>query len=163
MVIAVLIFSAALLIYYKTTTNLSDQDEELLGELLVDAKIISGSLMSQGYPYDWIESNGVRIGITNDNRINETKLELFSMVPYNDSRKLLGTVHDYYVYFRDRNNNIIPFNETHEGIGKPGVNSTNIKTSMPGVVFEDPKKLVKVTRLVIKESDIVKMVIYLWC
>jgi len=157
MIIAVLIFSAAILIYYKTTTNLSDQDEELLDDLLIDAKSISNSLMSQGCPYNWIEDNVVRIGITNDNRINETKLEQFSRIPYNDSRKLFGTAYDYYVYFRDRNNDIIPFNETLEGIGKPGVDSTNIQT------VEKPKKLVKVTRFVIKKSDIVKMVIYLWC
>jgi len=157
MIIAVLIFSAAILIYYKTTTNLSDQDEELLDDLLIDAKSISNSLMSQGYPYNWIEDNVVRIGITNDNRINETKLEQFSRIPYNDSRKLFGTAYNYYVYFRDRNNDIIPFNETLEGIGKPGVDSTNIQT------VEKPKKLVKVTRFVIKKSDIVKMVIYLWC
>ena len=156
MIVAVLIFSAAILVYYKTTTNLSDQDETLLDDLLIDAKSISGSLMSQGYPYNWIEDNVVRIGISNDNRINETKLEQFSRIPYNNSRKLFGTAYNYYVYFRDRNNNIIPFNESLEGIGKPGVNSTNIQT------VENPKKLVKVTRLVIKKSDIVKMVIYLW-
>lgn len=156
MIVAVLIFGAAILVYYKTTTNLSDQDETLLDDLLIDAKSISSSLMSQGYPYNWIEDNVVRIGITSDNRINETKLEQFSRIPYNNSRKLFGTAYDYYVYFRDRNNNIIPFNESLEGIGKPGVNSTNIQT------LENPKKLVKVTRLVIKKSDIVKMVIYLW-
>lgn len=151
MIVAVLIFSAAILVYYKTTTNLSDQDETLLDDLLIDAKSISGSLMSQGYPYNWTEDNVVRIGISDNNRINETKLEQFSGIPYNNSRKLFGTAYDYYVYFRDRNNNIIL-----EGIGKPGVNSTNIQT------VENPKKLVKVTRLVIKKSDIVKMVIYLW-
>lgn len=156
MIVAVLIFGAAILVYYKTTTNLSDQDETLLDDLLIDAKSISSSLMSQGYPYNWIEDNVVRIGITSDNRINETKLEQFSRIPYNNSRKLFGTAYDYYVYFRDRNNNIIPFNESLKGIGKPGVNSTNIQT------LENPKKLVKVTRLVIKKSDIVKMVIYLW-
>ena len=156
MIVAVLIFGAAILVYYKTTTNFSDQDEALLDDLLIDAKSISGSLMSQGYPYNWIEDNVVRIGITSDNRINETKLEQFSRIPYNNSRKLFGTAHDYYVYFRDRNNNIIPFNESLEGIGKPGVNSTNIQT------VENPKKLVKVTRLIIRESDIKKMVVYLW-
>ena len=156
MIVAVLIFSAAILVYYKITTNLSDQDEALLDDLLIDAKSISGSLVSQGYPYNWTKDNVVRIGIINDNRINETKLEQFSRIPYNDSRKLFGTAHDYYVYFRDRNNDIIPFNETLEGIGKLGVDSTNIQT------VESPKKLVKITRLIIRESDIEKMVIYLW-
>ena len=64
MIIAVLIFGAAILIYYKTTTNLSDQDEALLDDLLIDAKLISGSLMSQGYPYNWSKDNVARIGIT---------------------------------------------------------------------------------------------------
>lgn len=156
MVVAVLIFGAAILVYYKTTTNLSDQDEALVDDLLIDAKSISSSLMSQGYPYNWTKDNVTRIGITDDNRVNESKLEQFSRIPYKDSRKLFGTTYDYYVYFRDRDNNIIPFNETHEGIGKPGVDSTNIQTA------ENPKKLVRVTRLIIREADIKKMVVYLW-
>ena len=156
MIVAVLIFGAAILIYYKTVTNLSDQDEALLNDILIDAKSISGSLMSMGYPYNWTKDNVVRIGITNNNRINETKLEQFSKIPYKDSRKLFGTAYDYYVFFRDRNNNIMPFNESLEGIGKPGVNSTNIQ------IIENPKKLVKVTRLIIRKSDIAKMVVYLW-
>lgn len=156
MIVAVLIFGAAILVYYKTVTNLSDQDEALLDDLLIDAKSISSSLMSRGYPYNWTKDNVVRIGISDDNRINETKLEQFSRIPYKDSRKLFGTAHDYYVFFRDRNNNIIRFNESLEGIGKPGVDSTNIQT------VENPKKLVKVTRLVVKKSAIAKMVIYLW-
>jgi len=155
MIVAVLIFGAAILIYYKAVTNLSEQDEALLDDLLIDAKTISGSLMSMGYPYNWSKDNVVRIGISDDNRINETKLEQFSRIPYKDSRKLFGTIYDYYVFFRDRNNNIMPFNESLEGIGKPGVNSTNIQ------IIENPKKLVKVTRLVVKDLDIAKMVIYL--
>ncbi len=156
LIIGVIIFGSAILIYYKSTTNLSDQDEALLDDLLIDAKIISSSLMSDGYPVNWSKDDVKRIGITHKNRINETKLEQFSKIPYKDSRKLFGTVYDYYVFFRDRNNNIIPFNESLEGIGNPDVNSTNIQT------VETPKKLVKITRLVVKKSAIAKMVIYLW-
>jgi len=156
LIIGVIIFGSAILIYYKTTTNFSDQDEALLDDLLIDAKTISSSLMSNGYPYNWSKDNVSRIGIITNNRINETKLEQFSMISYKESKKLFGTIYDYYVFFMGRNNNIIPFNESLEGIGKSGVNSTNIQT------VENPKKLVKVTRLLIKDSDIAKMVIYLW-
>ena len=156
LIIAMLVFGSAILIYYKNITNLSDQDEELLDDLLIDVKSISNSLVSQGYPYNWNKDNVVRIGITDNNRFNETKLEQFSMIPYNEGRKLFGTAYDYYIFFRDRDNNIVPFNESLEGIGKPGVNFTNIQT------VENPKKLVKVTRLIVKESEIEKMVIYLW-
>ena len=156
LIIGIIIFGSAILIYYKTTTNLSDQDEALLDDLLIDAKTISSSLMSQGYPYNWSKDDVVRIGISNDNRINETKLEQFSMISYKESRKLFGTVYNYYIFFRDRNNNILRFNESLEGIGKADVNSTNIQ------IVKNPKKLVKITRLVIKDSDIAKMVIYLW-
>jgi len=152
----VLIFGSAILIYYKNITNLSDQDEELLDDLLIDAKLISNSLMSSGYQTNWNSDNVERIGITDDNRVSESKLAEFSKIPYKESKKLFGTVYDFYVFFTDRNNNIIPINSSSEGIGKPGVNSTNIQT------VENPKKLVKITRLIVKESDIKKMVIYLW-
>jgi len=112
--------------------------------------------MSSGYQTNWNSDNVERIGITDDNRVSESKLAEFSKIPYKESKKLFGTVYDFYVFFTDRNNNIIPINSSSEGIGKPGVNSTNIQT------VENPKKLVKITRLIVKESDIKKMVIYLW-
>lgn len=156
LIIAMLVFGSALLLYYKNITNLSDQDEELLDDILIDVKSISNSLVSQGYPYNWSKDNVVRIGITDNNRVSEEKLAEFSKIPYKESKKLLGTIYDYYVFFTDRNNNIMQINSSLEGIGKPGVNSTNIQT------VENPKKLVKVTRLIVKESEIEKMVIYLW-
>ena len=156
LIIAVLIFGSAVLIYYKNITNLSDQDEALLDNILIDAKIISNSLMSSGYKTNWNKDNVERIGITDDNRVSEAKLAEFSKIPYKESKKLFGTIYDYYVFFTDRNNNIIYINSSLEGIGKLGVNSTNIQT------VENPKKLVKVTRLIVKESEIEKMVIYLW-
>ena len=156
LIIAVIIFGSAVLIYYKNITNLSDQDETLLDDILIDAKIISNSLMSSGYQTNWTKDNVERIGITDDNRVSEAKLAEFSKIPYKESKKLFGTIYDYYVFFTDRNNNIIYINSSLEGIGKTGVNFTNIQT------VENPKKLVKVTRLVVKESEIEKMVIYLW-
>lgn len=156
LIIAILIFGSAILIYYKTVINLSDQDEVLLDDILADAKTISGSLITNGYPTNWSKDNVSRIGVITNSRVNETKLEQFSRISYKESRKLFGTTHNYYVFFRDRNDNIIPFNESLEGIGKQGINSTNIQT------VENPRKLVKVTRLIIRESDIAKMVIYLW-
>jgi len=156
LIIAVIIFGSAVLIYYKNITNLSDQDEVLLDDLLIDAKIISNSLMSSGYQINWNKDNVERIGITDDNRVSTEKLAEFSKIPYKESKKLFGTIYDYYVFFTDRHNNIIYINSSLEGIGKPDVNFTNIQT------VENPKKLVKITRLVVKESEIEKMVIYLW-
>jgi len=43
-----------------------------------------------------------------------------------------------------------------EGIGKPGVNLTNIN------ILQNQKMLVKVTRITIRNSDIQKMVVFLW-
>ena len=144
------------MIYYKNITNLSDQDEELLDDLLIDAKLISNSLMSSGYQTNWNSDNVERIGITDNNRVSESKLAEFSKISYKESKKLFGTVYDFYVFFTDRDNNVVQINSSLEGIGKPGVNSTNIQ------IVENPKKLVKITRLIVKESNIEKMVIYLW-
>jgi len=166
-IIALLIFVIALVIYYEYTTNLSNQDKGLLDDLLGDAKTISSSLVSAGYPTNWTNTTVERIGLTNnDQRIDETKLDAFLGMTYKDSRKVFGTKYDYFVFFEDRNNDITEIGGDSEkcGVGHPDADqeiegseclSINLTTI-------NPEKVVKITRLVVYDSEIVKMVVYVW-
>ena len=156
MIIAIVIFGVAIAVYYKTMTNISNQDEVLLDDILLSAKSISDSIMTEGYPYNWTESNVTRIGIITEDKVNETKLSYFSNISYKKTKNVFGTIHDYYVFFVDSKGSPIKINQTHEGIGKPGVNSTNINEK------ENPKKLASVKRIVVKNNKITKMVVYAW-
>jgi len=156
MIIAIVIFGVAIAVYYKTITNVSDQDEVLLDDILVNAKSISNSLLTEGYPKNWTQSNVTHIGIVTDEMINQTKLGIFSNMDYSYTKKIFGTVYDYYVFFENGNGSKIRINETKEGIGKPSINSTNINEQ------ENPKKLAKVTRIVAKNNNPARMVVYVW-
>lgn len=156
LIIAVVIFLGALLLFYKYSINTVDIEKKDIGDLLLDAKLISSYLVSAGYPTDWQEHPGdiMLIGLTNGNmEINPKKVQEFSNLVasnYTKSRKLLSTTHDYYVFFEDKNNNIIRI----EGVGEDwvGKDYTN----------ENQEDIIKTIRFVNYNSTIIKLVLYVW-
>jgi len=99
-VIASVIASLMVISYYTYTTNLSKEDVGLLDELVADTKTVSSSLTSAGYPANWDTNTVTRIGFTdNYNRIDNDKFGEFVKINYNKSKKLLGTIYDYFLFF----------------------------------------------------------------
>ena len=96
-VIALVIFSFALISYYTYTTNISKQDSSAMDEVISDAKTVSSSFTSGGYPDNWDSSTVTMIGFTdNYNRIDNEKFGEFNKIKYNKTKKLLGTIYDYF-------------------------------------------------------------------
>ena len=129
-VIGTLIFSFMLIAYYTYTANISKQDSLTARDLLLDAESVSSSLLLGGFPDNWNNNTVQSIGVTNSNqRVNNTKFLNFEGLPYNKTKKLFGTVYDYFIFFTDENANITPV-EGVCGVGHLGVNSTyNIKSA----------------------------------
>jgi hypothetical protein len=143
----------AITIYFEFTNNLSNDTEEEINEMVLDAKTISNSLMSQGYPTDWNNATVQKIGITNGNyRINQTKLESFANIPYAQGRSMFDTRFNYYVQLKTQNGTIIQTN------GNNGI----------GISPNTTTKLVQITRAVVYDSNttnkstITRLVIQLW-
>ncbi len=121
-VIATFIFSFMLIGYYAYTTNISNRDSIVLGDLISDAESMSSSLLLSGFPDDWDTTNVQSIGITNNNqRINRTKFNEFMKIGYNRSKKLFGTTYDYILYFLNESGDIQNV-EGFCGTGNPLVN-----------------------------------------
>ena len=154
LILALLVFTAILTMYYKTDINTSQQDNKNLNELTMEARIVTNDILSQGIPKAWNKTNVRKIGIMDNNRINMTKLVYFSELPYNDTKSYLRTKYDYYLYFK-RDGNIIKINGK-DGIGKPGVNATNLEQA------EKPNKVIRLTRIVILEHDPARMEFIIW-
>jgi hypothetical protein len=115
--------------------------------MVLDSKTISNSLMSPGYPADWNTSNVQKIGLTDGNyRINQTKLENFGNIELTRARSIFDTRFNYYIQLRNQNGTTIPING-NLGIGTPANNTA---------------KLVQITRVVIYNSSMIKLVIQLW-
>jgi hypothetical protein len=76
--IGVLIFSIVIITYFYYASHTEYSDETLISSLLSEAKTISNSLVTQGYPLNWTAANVTTVGITNgDFRINTTKLSFY--------------------------------------------------------------------------------------
>jgi len=122
--IALFIFSFMLIVYYTYIKDISGQDYLEASDLISDAESLSSSLLLTGFPYEWDITTVQSIGITDNNqRINKTKLLNFEKLNYNRTKKLFGTIYDYFIFFTDENNTVINV-EGICGIGNPLVNST---------------------------------------
>ena len=120
-VIATLLFLFVLLIYYAYSTNMSKRDSSAMDSLISDSKTISAYLTSGGFPDNWEASDVVRIGFTDDyNRIDNTKYREFTKINYTESKKLLGTGYDYYLFFVNESGDIQNV-EGFCGVGYPGI------------------------------------------
>lgn len=146
------LFLVGIIAFYVYSLNQPGEAEDNFEILIYEGKVISDNLMSSGYPKEWNSTNVVRLGITDENVINETKIiSLYDMIvngEYNATKNLLNTNYDY-LFFLEGNSSQIEF----QGIGKPGVNkSTKI----------DARNLIKTTRFTIYKNKTVPLYLYVW-
>ena len=145
--IGMLIFTIVIVIYYEYAYTVDQSTSKITSEFLMDAKSISSSLVTQGSPPDWNEASVEMIGITDGNqRVVQSKLDEFADMNYTFIRSKLRTAYELYVFFEDLEGQRILI-DGNEGIGLVPTNSDN---------------LVALTRIVIYNSELVKMVVQVW-
>ncbi len=127
--IALLLFTITLVVYFGYTNNFQKQGKGDLDVLLSDAKSISSSLILSGYPEGWDNATVIRIGIADDQAVNTTKLNYFRQLNYTRAKKIFGTNLDYFVFFADKNDNVLNVMGIC-GVGSPMAATTfNTKTA----------------------------------
>jgi len=140
--IAIMIFSIIVFLYYSYYGNLIQDPEGVLEEMILDAKGISTSLMSTGLPAGWKATNVQRIGLTENNfRLNKTKLNSFVNLSYANATRTMSTRFEVYFFLEDEN---------------------STRSYIFGQAPVDQKYLVQIIRLVILDSDVYRMVLHLW-
>lgn len=144
--VAILIFVISLVIYFEYVNNLSKEEETKLGEMLMSAKTVSNNLMSRGYPYSWNQTDVNVIGIVDNKRINQTKIERFYNMSHDIAKFDFGIINNYYFYLENRN----------------GQKITIDNKEYTGELPDNPVKLVKINRLTIYNGSIVKAVVQVW-
>ena len=152
---AFIIFIGALIFFYKFSIDLTSSGQSAAADLITNGKDVSNLLMKSGYPPNWNLSSVILFGLTDDEHLNVTKVYFFSQQEYNASKGLLSTQYNYYIFFEYANGTQAMVGNV-SGIGKPGVNSSNI------LQVENPKNIIKIDRLVIYNVSIVKMKVYIW-
>ena len=150
--IAVIIFSVGIVVFFIYSVNFSGEAKENLDSLSYEGDVLFNSLLSEGYPQDWSLNSVVKIGILDNDRINETKLEMFYNLAKDDYQKtksIFNTRFDYYFFM---NENMTINSKGVSGIGKPGINKDNINA----------KNLIKITRFTIYREKPVTTYLYIW-
>jgi len=140
--VGIMIFIMVILIYYQYYGNLVDESEAEWQEIIIDSKSISTSLISAGYPADWTNDTVEILGLTDGNyRINSTKWLQLKNMTYAQSRDVLKTRFDFYLFLQADNGTVLD---------SAGLNAT------------DPNFLVQTTRFVIYNSSVHRMVLHIW-
>ena len=121
--IGLLLFLFTLLVYFNYTNNIQKQEKGELNAMLSDAKGISSSLTLKGFPLDWNSTNVIRIGISDDQKVNTTKLKSFKQLNYSVAKKKFGTIYDYFIFFVNENDGVLNIYGIC-GVGHPLVNTS---------------------------------------
>lgn len=152
LIIGFIIFSFAIIFFYFYSFNYSNETEDILELLTYNGNFIADSILSPGYPNDWTEETAIKIGIADNGKINQTKLERFynlAQTDYNKTKTLFNTKEDYYFFLQK------PFTINSvliEGIGKPGITATTITSS----------NLLKITRFTIYQNKPTTAYVYIF-
>ncbi len=147
LMIASVIFVAAIATFYLFSLNNSHETEQNLQSLQYDGNNIADNLLSEGYPENWTQSDVIRIGILSEEKINEDKLLNFNELAqtnYEKTKSTLDSRNDYYITFSE---NITLNNNSIDYIGLKGAT---------------PKNLVKTTRLTVYKERPIVIYINVW-
>ncbi|HHE36578.1 MAG TPA: hypothetical protein ENL16_02065 [Candidatus Woesearchaeota archaeon] len=164
--ISMLLFILAVILSVNIIIN-SFPTSNVFEELKTDASKISEILLSEGYPSDWDNESVIRPGLLTANRLNKTKVINAMNMSYSSLKPKLQALHDFIVIFEDPAGDMIEF----EGlcvIGSPDVSISStgsgplIDCHNPDFTTIDYDNMIRIIRLVIYESRIIRMVVYVW-
>ena len=156
LMIASIIFISGMLLFYMYSINYPKEGNEKLDKLFNSGEFIAEILLSEGLPSDWDENTVVRIGLTSDKKINDTKLERFYNMAnepinpdgYKKAKSLFNTNYNFFMNFSE------PI--TIEG--------TPIEEGGIGKNFEGEQvtNLIKITRITSYQNKLVSLNLYIW-
>lgn len=160
-IIATVIFTVCLALFYRYVPSLNRQELTNLDEARLDAEMIANSLSTEGYPAGWSEATVERLGITDDGRrINATKVEMLNNLTgqaYQQSKELFSVRSDFVVFFTDTEDMPLAI----AGIYHVGNASLDMGNRIDTVRIPG-SSLTGLTRLLTFEERPVKMVVYAW-
>ena len=145
--VAGVIFVVAVVLFYLYTLNFSSGSDDVAANLNYEARILSDSLLSEGFPLDWNENNVAEIGILSVGKVNNTKVKNFYDLSQNDyqrTKNLFNVANDYYAYFDE----VIEVDGTQ-------INGIGLQES-------NPDNLVKISRIVIHDNKIKTLHVKVW-
>lgn len=155
MFLSILVFIAAMTFFFKSEVNASRIEESILDDLVLESRNVGDLIMSQGTPTNWTNGTVREVGLVQDYHLTQAKLDSMRSMTYDNMRNKLRTKYDFYMYFTSKYGPV-DIGGYNFGIGKPGVNSTNVNQ------VEDPDHIVKAARFAYYENVPVRITLLLW-
>jgi hypothetical protein len=121
-----------------------------------DAVHLSSQLLTQGYPKNWTNNTVIMPGIAKDNRINITKLDEYSKIPY-EQTKLLYHISSEYIFFFTNGTHVLNITKCIQGY--PVAVDAECNPLLDSVSYSD---LSKIDRIVLLNETTMRMTIYAW-
>jgi len=163
-ILAMLIFVTATVASIRMINSIYSGDE--FQRIITISESISESMLSTGYPEDWNNNSVIRIGLLTEDKLNITKLEYLYNTEYHESKRLLNTKYNYFMYFSYNNQtiSILEINNTKVcGYGSQEIireySNNTCKISMNESQY---KNIAKIVRLVAYNHSIIQMTVYVW-
>jgi hypothetical protein len=154
--IAILIFALFTTMYFIYEPNLGNNQDEQQA-IILEAKTIAASLVSEGVPSDWQNQTFddiLRMGILGEDRtVDPHKIAKFynmSNKNYQEAKSIMDLTKEYYVYLVDK-----------EG-DKIEIDVDGIPTVAGGLEPDDPDKVSRLTRIVPYENSLANLVVLVW-
>ena len=147
LIIGAIIFSIGIIAFYFFAINSQQEQSDKLEELNYAATSLADNFLSEGLPENWNSSNVIRLGVTNNNKINQTKLDRLynlSIQDYSLTKNRFNTIKEYYIVFKDP---VIIEGQQVSFIGKIPQNQNN---------------LIKQTRLSVYQDKPLTIEVYAW-
>jgi hypothetical protein len=121
-----------------------------------DAVYISDKLLLAGYPEDWNSTNVIMLGVGGNNRINETKILAFDTLDYYSTKTLLHVTSDFIFFIR----NSTQIQNISQCVHGYDLNTdAECNPILTDVNYDD---LVKIDRLIIYDSKVMILTLYVW-
>ena len=147
LIVAFFLFTGGIVLFYYYSLNYSTEGKQAIEGLSYDGNLIADGLLSEGFPDNWNKTNVTKIGLLNEKKINQTKLERFYNLSVDDYSRTKSLFNTKYNYFLTMSEPIIIDGGEIEGIGQRNLN---------------PKNLVRVTRFTIYQNKPVTLHIEMW-
>ncbi len=152
-----LFFLFAIVLSVKLITNALEPNT--FEEVYSDAQVLSDSFMGEGFPPDWDASDVVTIGLTTESRLNATKIARLYTIPYADTKALLNSPYEYYLYFSNDTANLEL--EGQCGYGMPGSVVWSAGCTSPQMTL-NATNLVSIQRLTVYNNSLVAVTFWMW-
>jgi hypothetical protein len=155
-IIGLILFVLILIISLKILFNMYSSSDDLIAYR--DAVHLSDNLLSVGYPSNWTYNltTVVLPGISENNRINITKLEKFNEVDYYRAKTLMHVTSDYIFFIR---NSTVIINTGHCIYGYNVATDAECNPLLSTLHYNN---LARIDRVIIYNSTIMLMTVYTW-